>query len=150
MKTESSVEINRPINEVFDFTTNHVAEWSIIVVECETLEEKPEGMGTTFRIVTEESGRRMEFEGVTTRHEPPNFSAVHMTGKCFDLDVEYQFEDLSGRTRLTQRSAVKGKGFFNVMFFLCGWAMRKSSCKAQENELNNLKRLLESRESQST
>ena len=29
--------------------------------------------------------------------------------------------------------------------FLFGWLMRKSGCKAQEVELNNLKRMLESR-----
>ena len=149
MRNETSVEIDRPIAQVFDYTINHVAEWSIIVVEDEVIDEKPEGVGTTFRTVTEEKGRRMEFQGVVTRHEPPTASAALLRGQSFDIDVEYLFEDLSGRTRVTQRSSVSGKGFFKAMFFLFGWLMNKSSCKAQENELTNLKRLLEARESQS-
>ena len=147
MRTELSVEIERPIAEVFDYTTNNVAEWSPTVLESENLDEKPEGVGTTFRMVMEERGRRMEFQGVVTRHEPPTASTVLMRGKQFDIEAEYLFEDLSGRTRVTQRATVNGKGFFRAMLFLLGWLMRKSGCKAQEKELANLKRLLEARES---
>lgn len=143
MKQQASVEIDRPIDEVFEYTNNHVAEWSITVVEDEVIDEKPEGVGTTFRCVTEDHGRRMEFQGLVTRREPPTASAIHLTGQQFDIEAEYLFEDLGGKTRVTQRSAVSPKGFFTVFFFLFGWMMRKSACKAQENELNSLKRLLE-------
>lgn len=143
MRNEGSIEIDRPIDEVFRVTNDHVAEWSIIVVENEVLDEKPDGVGTTFRTVTEESGKRMEFQGVVTRHEPPRASAIHMTGQMFDIDVEYYFEDLGGRTRVTQRSNVAGKGFFKVFLFLFGWLMNKSSCKALDKELESLKRYCE-------
>ena len=143
MQTETSVEIERPIQEVFDYTTGNVAEWSIIVVSDEVIDEKPEGVGTTFRMVTEDRGHRMEFDGVVTRHAPPTASTVVMRGKQFDIEADYRFEDLGGRTRVTQRSTVNAKGFVKAIFFLFGWMMRKSSCKAQENELLNLKRLLE-------
>ncbi len=144
MRTEGSVEIERPIEEVFRLTNEHVAEWSSIVVEDKILEEKPEGVGTTFRTVTEEHGRRMEFQGVVTRHEPPYVQAVYMTGDMFDLDVEYEFEDLAGGTRVTQRSQVTGKGWFKLMLSLCGWMMRKSSCDALDKELRGLKAFCES------
>ena len=52
MKTAASVEIDRPIDEVFDFTIHHVAEWSITVVEDVPIDTKPEGVGSTFRCVT--------------------------------------------------------------------------------------------------
>ena len=146
MQTEASVEIDRPIAEVFDYTINHVAEWSITVVEDRPIDTKPEGVGSTFLCVTEDRGRRMEFQGVVTRHEPPTLSACQLTGSSFDIDVEYKFEDLSGRTRVTVRSIVTPKGFTKVIFFLIGWAMKGSGCKAQENELESLKRILESRE----
>ena len=145
MKQQASVEIDRPIEEVFEYTNNHVAEWSNTVVEDEVIEEKPEGVGTTFRCVTEEHGKRMEFQGIVTRREPPYVSAIHLTGPQFDIDAEYVFEDLGGRTRVTQRSSVAPKGLLKVFFFLFGWMMKKSSCKAAENELLNLKRLLEER-----
>lgn len=148
MRTESSVEIDRPIGEVFEYTTRNVAEWSIIVVEDEVIDEKPEGVGTTFRVVTEDRGSRMEFDGVVTRHEPPTAHAVLMKGKQFDIEAEYLFEDLGGRTRVTQRSTVTGKGFVKAVFLLFGWLMRKSGCKSLEKELSNLKQLIEARESQ--
>lgn len=146
MQTEASAEIDRPIDEVFDYTNNHVAEWSITVVEDEVLDEKIEGVGTTFRCVTEDHGRQMVFQGVRTRYEPPTASAVHLTGQHFDIEAEYLFEDLSGRTRVTLRSVVTPRGFTRVFFFLFGWLMNKSGCKAQEKELANLKRLLEAGE----
>lgn len=139
MRNQGSIEIDRPIDEVFRLTNDHVADWSIIVVENEVLDEKPEGVGTTFRTVTEENGRRMEFEGVVTRHDPPHASAIRMTGKMFDMAVEYTFDDLAGRTRVTQTSNVTGKGFFKVLLGLFGWLMNKSSCKALDKELNSLK-----------
>jgi len=143
MKQQASVEIDRPIEEVFEYTNNHVAEWSITVVEDEVIEATPDGIGTTFRCVTEDHGKRMEFEGVVTRREPPTLSAIHMEGKPFDIDAEYAFEDLGGRTRVTQQSTVTPKGFLKVFFFLFGWAMNKAGCRALQNELDNLKRMLE-------
>ena len=150
MESEMSVEIERPIEEVFDFTVNHTAEWSIIVVEDEAANETPEGVGSTFRVVTEDRGQRMEFDGVVTRHEPPIAHTVFMEGKQFNIEAEYRFEDLGGRTRVTQRSTVNGKGFVKVMFLLFGWLMKKSSCNALERELLNLKRLLETQDSPPT
>ncbi len=142
MKTVGSVVIDKPIDEVFEYTNNNVAEWSLIVVEEKIVEEKPERVGTRFRTITEDHGRRMEFDGVTTRYEPPNVSAIHMAGSSFDIDAEYQFEDLGGKTRVTQRSNVTGKGLFSLMLPLMAIFMRKSSCDALQKELNNLKRLL--------
>ena len=89
----------------------------------------------------------MEFEGLVTRHESPTAHAVLMKGNHFDIEAEYLFEDLDGRTRVTQWSKVHGKGFVKVIFFLFGWLMKKTSCNALENELLNLKRLAEARKS---
>jgi hypothetical protein len=145
MQTMMSVEVDRPIKEVFDYTIKNVAEWSTIVVKDEVIEEKPEGVGSTFRVTTEEKGRRMEFEGLVTRHEPPTAHAVLMKGSLFDIEAEYLFEDFGGRTRVTQRSKVQGKGFIKVISFLLGWLMKKSSRSALEKDLLNLKRLAEAR-----
>lgn len=146
MRQESSVEIDRPIAEVFDYTLNHVPDWSLTVVEDEVIDGDPGGgVGTTFRTVTEEKGRRMEFEGRVTRHEPPTVGAVVLTGKHFDIDVEYRFEDLGGRTRVTQRSEIQGKGVTKLMFLLFGWMIKKSGCDAVDRELASLKRNAEAR-----
>jgi hypothetical protein len=145
MESAFSVEIDCPIEEVFEYTNNNVAEWSIVVVEEEVINETAEGVGTTFRVVTEDRGKRMEFAGVVTRHEPPTANSIEMVGQFFDIAAAYTFEDLGGRTRVSQTSSVQGKGFFKVVFFLTGWLMKKSSCDALEKELNQLKRLCEER-----
>ena len=146
MKTEGSVDIARPLQEVFDYTLGNTPEWSLIVVSDEMIEETPDGAGSTFRVVTEERGNRMEFEGVVTRHDPPRTHAFHMKGPQFDIEAEYLFEDLGEGTRVTQKSLVLPKGFLKVFFALFGWLMKKSSGEALDKELANLKRLLEQEE----
>ncbi len=141
--SQGIIEIDRLIEDVFPLTCDHVAEWSLTVIEDEVLEEKPEGVGTTFRVVTEEHGKQMVFQGVITRYEPPYLNAMHLTGKMFDIEAEYTFEDISERTRVTLISNVTGKGFFKVFLFLFGWMMNKSSCQATQKELESLKSFCE-------
>ena len=144
MNTQGSIEIDRPIEDVFRLTNDHVAEWSLVVVEDTVINETPDRVGTTFRSVTEDRGKRMEFQGEVTRWEAPTLSAIHMTGDMFDLDVEYSFEDLGERTRVYQTSDVTPKGMIKIFFLLFGWLMKKSSCKALDNELESLKKFCES------
>lgn len=143
MHDEIKIEIDCPIDQVFRLTNDHVTDWSIIVVEDEVIDEKPGVVGTTFRTVTEERGKRMEFQGVVTRHEPPHVNAIRLTGSAFDIESEFSFEDLSGRTRVTQRTNVTGKGFFRLFMFIFGGLMKKSHCDAGEKELNSLKEFCE-------
>jgi hypothetical protein len=57
VQPQGIIEIDRPIEDVFRLTLDHVPEWSLTVIEDEVLEENSEGVGTTFRIVTEEHGK---------------------------------------------------------------------------------------------
>jgi hypothetical protein len=112
------------------------------------IEEKNDGgLGTKFRTVTEERGRRMEFPGEVTHYEPPTASTVVLVGDSFDIEAAYTFESLDeGRTRVTQNSDVTPKGFLKVFFFLFGWLMKKGGCEAARKELENLKRKCEALE----
>ncbi|EMI15706.1 polyketide cyclase/dehydrase, partial [Rhodopirellula maiorica SM1] len=147
MQNTTSILIDRNIDDVYRLTHQNVAEWSIIVVEDVVIEEKPGGVGTKFRTVTEDHGKRMEFAGVVTRCEPPHVHAVHLTGTMFDIDAEYVFDDLNGRTRVTQRATVTGKGFFRWFILLLGWTMKRSHCKSSEQEMQSLKQFCESKAS---
>ncbi len=143
IKTEGSVEIDRPIHEVFRLTNEDVAKWSIVVDESELLDGTEKGVGTRFRSVTEDHGKRMEFQGIVTAYDPPYASAVKLTGDMFDIEAAYSFEDLGQRTKVTQFSTVTGKGFVKLFFLLCGWMMNKASGDALAKELNSLKRYCE-------
>jgi len=144
MKQQASIEVDRPIADVFTFTNDQIEAWCNGVLVYETIDETPDGVGSTFRFVMEEHGRPMEFAGVVTKWEPPTLSAVRMVGDAFDIDAEYRFDDLDGRTRVTQASVVYPKGFMKVVFALFGWLMTKSSCDAAAKELQRLKLLMES------
>ena len=146
MKTEASVEISLPIEEVFEFTNNHVVEWSLTVIEDTVINETPDRVGTTFKCVTESNGRNMEFQGVVTRWEPPHVSAINLVGAAFDIDAAYFFESTPAGTRVTQKSAISPKGFLKVFFFLFGWMMGNAGCKEAQRELDNLKSVLTSRD----
>ena len=147
MKFTSSIEIDRPIAEVFDYANNHVVEWSPTVVDDTVIEEKPGHVGTTFRIVMQDHrGRKNEFVGEVTKWQEPAQCSIVMRGIMGEIDVDNEFEDLGGtRTRMTQNSLIRPKGFFKVMFFLLGWTMRKSGCKAHKDELVGLKTSLEAK-----
>lgn len=143
MKTSATIEILREPEVVFEFTTKHVADWSKIVVSDETISEKPGGVGTTFRTITDDRGRRMEFAGEVTVHEPPRSHSVIMKGKQFDMEIDYFFKGMQGRTEVTQTSIIIPKGTMKILFFLFGCVMKSSGCRAAQEELENLKRLLE-------
>jgi len=138
MKASLHIDIPCPIDDVFDAACNHVVEWSKTCVEDEVLEDR-DGVGTRFRMVTEDNGRRMDFEGEVTAWDPPTHSAVFMTGKYFHLDVGYDLEPIEAGTRLTQNTNVIPQGFMRVMFFLFGWLMKRANCEAQDNELESLR-----------
>ena len=145
MQSDITIEIDAPIEVVFDAACHHVAEWSTVVKEDEVLHETPEVVGSTFRVVTEDRGRKMEFEGVVTIHEQPTRSGATMAGKSFDIEVDYTLEDLGGKTRLRQVTACHGKGFAKLIFFVMKPFMGKAACDANNKELAGLKAFAEKR-----
>ncbi len=144
MKTEASIEIKRPIEEVFQYTLNHVAEWSLTVVENTVVEDVNGGdIGTTFHCVTEEQGNRLEFVGTVIDHKPWTLSTVHLAGPIFSIVIDYHFTDLGGKTRVTQTAELTSKGLLKFILKLLGWATQKAAVQKRKNELLNLKRLME-------
>ena len=138
MKTTGSIEIKGKIDDIFRWATEDIAYWSSIVVEDYVVDEKPGMVGTTFKSITEDRGQRMEFDGTVTENDPPRRHRATLIGKQFDIDVLYELEEVGEKVRLTQTSVVNPKGFVKAIFFLFGWAMKKSSCKALDDELQRL------------
>jgi hypothetical protein len=64
MRTSGSVEIDKPIEVVFEYTNNNVAEWSTIVVEDEVIEKKQRRRGHDVSVGDE---RTRETDGVRGR-----------------------------------------------------------------------------------
>ncbi len=143
---ETSIEIDGPIEKVFDLTLQNVPEWSNVVAREEIIEDRNQGgVGTRLRIYTRDRGHEMVFDGEVIHHERPYTSAIRMTGQHFDIEAAYHFEDLQGRTRMTQFSKVEGKGITKLVFSIFGWMMKRANCDAQRQELESLKRYVEAR-----
>jgi hypothetical protein len=144
MKTSASIEIDRSIDDVFAYTNDNVAEWSLTVIEDNPTNDQ-RGIGATFHCVTVDHGCRMDFDGQVTAWDPPHRSAIEMVGKQFDIHAEYLFERIHDhRTRVTQNAVVKPKGFMRLVMFCIGWLMAKQGHDAVQKELKSLQEKLES------
>ena len=118
--------------------------WVPNVVENEDLEVTENKIGSTFRQVYLENGRRMEMSGTVTGYEANRRLTLEINGDAFDLFLDYRLEDLGGRTRLTQDSTVRFKGFLKIIGPIMTPFVKKSSMKQLEDSFATLKGLAES------
>ena len=145
MKQSHHLELEAPPEKVFFWLddSDRVMQWAKGVVENEDLTTTEEGVGSTFRQVYEENGRKMEFQGTCTAYEKDKRLAIHMTGKMFDLDVDYRLDDLGGRTRLTQVSEVRWKGLMKLFSPIMSWMAKKQGDDCLTEDFGRLKSLVE-------
>lgn len=145
MKQSHSVDILAPPSRVFYWLDDakRVMAWVDGVVENEDLEVTDEGVGSTFRQVFEENGRKMEFQGVVTFYEKDSRLAATLTGEFFDLDVGYVLEPVGSSTRLTQTSRVRFKGFLKIVGPLMSSFMKKAGLKKLDGDFARFKELCE-------
>lgn len=118
MKTTMKTVIDAPASTVFLWLEDdeRLRQWIPNLAEDEPLVETPEKVGSRFRQVFLENGKEMEMIGEITRFLQDERLQVFMTGKMFDLDVDYVLKPLSTeQTELTQESEIKMKGFFKLM-----------------------------------
>lgn len=139
------IEINASPKIVFSWLEDpdKLNHWLPNIVENEALTETDNKVGSTWRQVYEENGRRMEMFGTTTRYEPFTRTSCEITGPMFDLDIDYLLEDLGGKTRLTQNSVVKMKGLMKIFGFLMRPIMKKSQDKQADDSFSRLKNFAE-------
>lgn len=118
MKTSKTTLIDAPAATVFLWLDDNerLKKWVPNIVEDEPLLETPEKVGSKFRQVFLENGKHMEMIGEITEYVENKRLRVYITGKMFDLDVDYILAPTSEtRTELTQDSEIKFKGFM-VLF----------------------------------
>ncbi len=115
-------------------------QWLPNIVENEVVRETENKVGSTWRQVYEENGRRMEMFGTTTVYEPFKRTSCQITGKMFDLYIDYLLDDIDGQTVLTQNTVINTKGVFKLMGFLMRTVMRKSQDKQTDESFSKLKR----------
>lgn len=140
-----TIDINASPEQVFQWIVEPARsrQWLPNLVEDENIHETENKVGSTWRQVYEENGRRMEMFGITTVYEPNKRMCCVIKGSMFDLDVDYQLENLGNSTRLTQCSQVTMKGFFKLLGLLIAPMMKKAQTKQAEDCFRTLKQLVE-------
>jgi uncharacterized membrane protein len=141
LKIETSVVINRPVDEVFAFTTNfeNQPKWQSRLLEVKKTSEGPIGVGTTWRGVAMFLGQRIENSTVMTEYEPNRTYAGKSTSGPVPAEARLSYEPLEGGTRLSFTLEAQPGGFFKLTEPLL-----KSLFKRQtEADLATLKDLME-------
>ena len=139
MKTSKTTLIDAPAATVFLWLEDddRLKKWVPNIVEDEPLLETPEKVGSKFRQVFLENGREMEMIGEITEFSENERLRVYITGKMFDLDVDYILKPLSDtQTELTQDSDIKFKGmmvlFAPIMFLMSKFSSNDPQAEAHE------------------
>lgn len=139
MKTSKTTLIDAPAATVFLWLEDNdrLRQWVPNLIEDEPLVETPEKVGSKFRQVFLENGRRMEMVGEITEFVEHERLRVDITGKMFDLDADYVLVALSAtRTELTQNTEIKLKGlmrlFAPIMFLMSKFSSSDPQADAHE------------------
>ena len=119
MKNQASIDIQRSITDVFILTTDHVAQWSGIVVTSRPKHIAEDGgVGTTFLFTAGKPNGQTsrEQEAEITEYLPPRRSAFVIRSPMHEIEVTFDFESLSEeQTRVTQCWTWRTKGIWRLL-----------------------------------
>jgi uncharacterized protein YndB with AHSA1/START domain len=142
-RNEHTVEIAAAPSEVFPWlaASERRCEWMGALTESEPLTEGSPGVGSRFRDVFEDLGRRVELEAEIVELDPPRAIAVHLVSDAFDATSSQRLEELNGgRTRLT--AAIETEYKERAARFAAPVVTRHAQ-RRLEQDLERLKELVE-------
>ncbi len=143
IRFEVSIVINRPLEEVFAFLSNleNNSKWRSGQIEARKTSEGPIGVGTTYRMVNNVLGQRLEGEAEVTEYEPNRKQASTSKSGYFPLAAQRIFERAVGGTRVRFVVEAEPGGIFKVAEpLLASMAKRRV-----ETDAATLKDLMEAR-----
>jgi uncharacterized protein YndB with AHSA1/START domain len=140
-----SVFINRSQQDVFDFLSNPAIKhkWMPMLESAAWTSSGEPGVGSTVRAIMKTAGKETEMPIEITQWDVPNRYGYKMLNVPFPMKAmahSFKLEPEDGGTRLTQVGEFET---VSILRFATGW-MGKFATKMNGNELNTLKRLLES------
>ena len=144
-RNEASIEIAAAPAEVFPWlaASERRCEWMGALTESEPLTEGSPEVGSRFRDVFEDLGRRVELEAEIVELEPPHALTVHLDSRVFEATSSQRLEELEGgRTRLT---AVIETEYKQRAARLAAPVVTRHAQRRLEQDLARLKELVEGR-----
>ena len=145
IRIQASMTINRPLEEVFRFMTNHqnALQWQSGLLEARVTNDVV-GVGKTWVDVVQFLGRRIEVASELTEFEPLRTVGFKSTSGPIPLEGRYVFEPNGEGTKVTFTMQGEAGGFFKL-------AEPIVACSTQrqwETNLATLKDLLEQRDAE--
>jgi uncharacterized protein YndB with AHSA1/START domain len=139
---ESSIEIARPVDQVFPYVTTpeHWPQWAGPVIDVQSQPKGQLGPDSTFTVVAKLVGRQFEAECQVTGYEVDRLLAY--TSASPPSTFSWHFEPVAGATRVTQTvTADEGPAgkFFRLAFPIVEAAYRRQMAA----DLATLKDLIE-------
>ncbi len=146
MKNTNAVAIDASPARVFELLNDSesLKQWIPNLIEDEVTERTEAGVGTKFRQVYLENGRRMAMEGKVIAYEKDKYLACEIRGESFDLVVDYSLQAQGDGTLLTQNSEILFKSTpMKIMSVLVKPLIRKAMNKQEVEQFSRLKALAE-------
>jgi hypothetical protein len=140
-RIEESVEIKRPVDKVFAYTTDakNWAKWQSIIPEAEQTSQGHVGVGTTFKGISRMMGLSMKWTAKATEYEPTRKFGKNITSAGMIVEQHNTYDPIEGGVKFTIVYDMKVRGLFKLFSPMLVNSMRKELKKS----LSNLKSILE-------
>jgi uncharacterized protein YndB with AHSA1/START domain len=140
-RLEFSLEIERPIDEVFAYVADpaNLPEWQSSAIEARMETAAPMAAGTRFVEVRKFLGRQIKSTVEVTQYDPSRRFAIRTVAGPVTFRVDHVFEPLAGATRL----AVSGEGESGRLFKTGEALMIRAAERQMKGDFQRLKRILE-------
>ena len=141
IKSEISVVINRPVEEVFAFANDLESDpqWMAAVSERKKTSEGPVGVGTTFRDKGTLLGQKVENNYEVTEYELNAKLGIKTVSGSIQIEATSTCEPVEGGTRFTMAGDAEVAGLFKFAEPIVASMMRRQL----EADLAKLKELME-------
>jgi hypothetical protein len=138
---QQSVDIARPLEEVFAFVANpgNDARWGANLVEVIQLSPGPLGVGSRYRYTARFAGRPFQLVREVIAYEPNRRQSVKTVSGPLRWGGTRTFEAIPGGTRITFSGGGQAGGFFGLAEPL----LLRAAQRSLRTDLATLKRLLE-------
>jgi len=115
-QVQVSLVINRPLEEVFGFLSDleNNLKWRSGMIEAKKISEGPIGVGTTYRMINNFFGRKVEGEAVVTEYEL-NRKYTTMNKSGLPIKTQRTFEPVMEGTRVTFSVETELGGLFKLV-----------------------------------
>ena len=140
-RIEESIEIKRPVDKVFAFTTEakNWPKWQSFIAEAEQTSQGPVNIGTTFKGVSRMMGRSMGWTAIVTEYESNKKLGKKITSGSVAFEEHITYTPVERGTTFTILYDMKVGGFLKLLSPVMAGSMHKETKKS----LGNLKSILE-------